>query len=45
MLLIQSRIRWFFEDWEKMIVSTEEFEEIEEAICAYQALYQKLEYN
>ena len=34
---------WFFEDWEKMIVSTEEFDEIEEALCAYQALYQNFE--
>ena len=31
---------WFFEDWEKMIVSTEKFDEIEDALCAYQALYQ-----
>ena len=36
---------WFFEDWEKMIVSTEEFDEIEEALCAYQALYQNFEDN
>ena len=34
---------WFFEDWEKMIVSTEEFDEIEEALYAYQTLYQKFE--
>ena len=32
---------WFFEDWEKMIVSTEEFDKIEDALFAYQALYQK----
>ena len=36
---------WFFEDWEKMIVSTEEFDEIEDALCAYQALYQNFEDN
>ena len=34
---------WFFEDWEKMIVSTEKFDEIEDALCAYQALYQNFE--